>query len=189
MLFDENTKVYKNNEDKSFLVDFNGFPYHVPFNEDWWECWEEVNEFCQIHHNQVFDISELPAKDTPTIEELKDKKVQEAINAYNTAIDRLAEDYPINEKLTFDQQMKQATTLSYDPNTADADVVRGIAFGRNVPVDKMVPKILKKVKEFQYPAGVYLGRKQRVQDLVNKAKSIEEVEAIDVQAIFAEPLK
>ena len=146
---------------------------------------------CQISGDkeQGYHVVFTPPKETEEdLTKVKEAKVQEAIIYYNRSIDALAKDYPINEKITFDQQMYQANKLHENINAEDTEVVRGIAKGRNLSIKDMVPKILKKVKAFQYPAGVYLGRKQRIQDLVSKAKTIAEIQAIDVEKIFSEPL-
>lgn len=120
---------------------------------------------------------------------LKEKKVNEAIAAYNAAVEKLAKNYPTTEMLTFTQQIEQAQNITTQSNLDNVELVRGIAVGRQITEEDLAKKILLKNTAFQYPCGVFLGRKQRVQDLVEQAQTEEEVQAIDVAAIFAEPIQ
>ena len=62
--------------DGSYVIVYNGLPYHVPDSGKWRDLWAEVDAWAQAHPEQVTDE---PAPPVPTEEELleqaKTKKI------------------------------------------------------------------------------------------------------------------
>ena len=62
--------------DGSYVIVYNGLPYHVPDSGKWRDLWAEVDTYAQAHPEQV---TEEPAPPVPTEEELleqaKTKKI------------------------------------------------------------------------------------------------------------------
>jgi hypothetical protein len=68
-------------------------------------------------------------------------------------------------------------------------VITGIAAGAQVDLTDLAQKIVENANSFAPLRGLYLGRHKRVRDLLNKAETPEEVEAVDVEAIFEEEMQ
>lgn len=57
--------------DGSYVIQRNGWPYHVPTD---WPEWAEVDEYAQAHPE---DVTEEPAPAEPTLAQLKEQKKAE----------------------------------------------------------------------------------------------------------------
>lgn len=151
------------------------------------------NENCQISGDkeQGYHVVFTPPKETEEdLTTLKDRKKREAEQALTMAIETITPYYPTDEKVSFAKQEEEAIKYLANPEIAEKEIpcIAGIAKGRQMPLADLAQKIITKAGMFSTLSGVYMGRKQRIEDLVDKAKTIEEVQAIDVATIFAEPL-
>lgn len=122
---------------------------------------------------------------------LKSQKIEEAKQAYTSAIQKITPDYPPDEKLSFDKQEAQALLYKQNPEIDESQIlfIANLAKDKQEDLAVLVEKILQKKTQFEIYSAKYLGRKQRVEQLCKNAQTAEEAEAIDVAAIFNEPLE
>lgn len=122
---------------------------------------------------------------------LRDLKKREAQAALTQAIEKITPYYPTDEKVSFAKQEEEALKYRANPEISESEIpcIAGIAKGRQMDLAVLVEKILAKAAGFALYSGIYMGRKQRIEDLADKARTEEEINAIDVAAIFAEPLE
>lgn len=122
------------------------------------------------------------------MEEVRDKKKKEAEQALTAKIAEITPYYPTDEKVSFAKQEEEALKYQANPEIDESEIpcIAGIAKGRQITLDLLVQKILAKAALFSKMSGYYMGLKQRIEDLADEAQTIEEIEAIDVTAIFSE---
>ncbi len=151
------------------------------------------NENCQISGDkeQGYQVIFTPPKETEEdLTKAKDIKKKQAEQALTMAIETITPYYPTDEKVSFAKQEQEAIQYLANPKIDEKEIpcIASIAKGRQIPLADLVQKIITKAGMFSTLSGLYMGRKQRIEDLVDKAKTIEEVQAIDVEKIFSEPL-
>lgn len=120
--------------------------------------------------------------------EARSAKKHEAEQALTAKIAEITPYYPTDEKVSFAKQEEEALKYRANPQIAESEIpcIAGIAKGRQITLDLLVQKILAKAALFSKMSGYYMGLKQRIEDLADEAQTIEEIEAIDVTAIFSE---
>lgn len=122
---------------------------------------------------------------------VRDQKKKEAENALTAKIAEITPYYPTDEKVSFAKQEEEAKKYLADPAISLGEIpcITGIAKGRQMELSELVQKIMYKANLFATASGYYMGLKQRIEDLADKAQTAEEMAAIDVQAIFGEPMQ
>lgn len=135
-----------------------------------------------------YDVTFMPPE--VDIEELKKQKLQQAEMFLQAKLTALS-DYPAAESASFDVQEKEATAYLADPEIDKNEIptITGIAAGAQMELAVLAQKIMDNAKDFAPLRGLYLGRHKRVRDLLNKAATLAEVEAVDVAAIFNEDIE
>ena len=114
---------------------------------------------------------------TPDVDLAKSAKLEEINATYNTATSALVETYPQTELLTFDKQESEARAWTAD-NNAETPLIDKLAEGRQIDKVELVRRIIAKADAFALATGYLTGQRQRFEDLLGKAQTVEEVEAI-----------
>lgn len=127
--------------------------------------------------------------DMEKAQQLKQEKLFDAERLLAQKLNMLSA-YPQAESASFDVQEREATAYLANTEIARAEipVIAGIAAGAQVDLAELAQKIVENAKDFAPLRGLYLGRHKRVRDLLNKAMTVEEVEKINVEAIFNEEI-
>ena len=125
--------------------------------------------------------------DAQKADDLKAVKLHEAEELLNARLTSNS-NYPQAESDSFEVQKSEAAAYLADNGIDKAEIptITGISLGSQVELAELSRKIVENAKDFAPVRGLYLGRYKRVRDLLNTAKTLAEVEAVDVQAIFAE---
>lgn len=113
-----------------------------------------------------------------SIEHIKETKLYEINVAYNEATSTLVASYPQNELLTFDKQEAEARAWIAD-NAVETPLVDMLAAGRQMDKAELVNRIIAKADAFALAVGYLTGQRQRYEDMLDAAKTAEEVEAIN----------
>ena len=125
----------------------------------------------------TFIIKEIPAPPEPTIKKLKAKKLSEINTAYQQAIATLTPTYPDDERLTFDKQEQEARAWLAD-NSTSTPFIDALAAGRQMDKAELVSRIIAKADAFAIASGLLTGQRQRYEDLLDAAKTADDVAAI-----------
>ncbi|MDE5681608.1 MAG: hypothetical protein K2I05_04660 [Mailhella sp.] len=127
--------------------------------------------------------------DAQKAEDLKAVKLREAEELLNAKLMEISA-YPRAESESFEVQKSEAAAYLADNGIDKAEIptITGISLGSQVELTELARKIVENAKDFAPVRGLYLGRYKRVRDLLNKATTLAEVEAVDVAAIFEEDL-
>ena len=123
-------------------------------------------------------------------EDLKAVKLREAEELLNAKLAEISA-YPRAESESFEVQKSEAAAYLADNGIDKAEIptITGISLGSQVELTELARKIVENAKDFAPVRGLYLGRYKRVRDLLNKAKTLAKVEAVDVAAIFEEAVE
>lgn len=121
-----------------------------------------------------YTIVAIPEPDLP---ELKTRKLAEINGSYQQAIATLTPTYPDDERLTFDKQEAEARAWMAD-NSAPTPFIDSLAAGRQMDKAELVSRIIAKADAFALASGSLTGQRQRHEDLLDAAKTAEDVAAI-----------
>lgn len=125
--------------------------------------------------------------DVEKAEQLKQQKMQQAEQLLNVKLAELS-NYPAAESASFNTQEKEAEIFLANPEVEKVEIptITGIAAGAQVELAVLAQKIVDNAKDFAPLRGLYLGRHKRVRDLLAKANTLAEVQAVNVEKIFNE---
>lgn len=113
------------------------------------------------------------------LEHAKTMKLSEINGAYETAIAALTPTYPDSERLTFDKQEAEARAYIADSN-ADTPLLSALAEGRGIDRAELVRRVIAKADAFSSASGLITGLRQRYEDMLDAATTVEAVNAIPV---------
>ena len=87
--------------------------------------------------------------------------------------------YPDFEKLTFETQKSEARGWVLD-NTAQTPNVDILALNRGIDREVLLEKISVKATKFEQLSMAIAGQRQKFEDLINNATTVEELDAINI---------
>lgn len=119
-------------------------------------------------------IKAIPA---PSLEETKARKLTEINAACDAALASLTASYPSSELLTFDKQEAEARALMADPEAA-TPFLTTLAAARGMTVEELAQKVIAKTDAFTAASGYVIGLRQKDEDRLKAAQTVEEVAAI-----------
>lgn len=140
----------------------------------------EAAVWCNGHNAYIEadgDIYTIKAVPEPELPELKAIKLNEINAAYQQAIATLTPTYPDDERLTFDKQEQEARAWLADDSTS-TPFIDALAAGRQMDKAELVSRIIAKADAFALASGRLTGQRQRYEDLLKDAETIEDVSAI-----------
>ena len=140
----------------------------------------EAAVWCNANNAYIEKTSngyEIKAVSELSLEELKTNKLSEINNLYNIATESLVLTYPSTELLTFDKQEQEARAWQED-NSVETPLIDMLAAGRQIDKEELVRRIIVKADSFALITGYLTGQRQRYEDLLEKVKTIEEIENI-----------
>lgn len=120
-----------------------------------------------------------PEPEPPTLEKSRTAKIAEINAGYDTVISWVQAGYPLKEVLSWETQAAQARTLQDDPQ-AEALFVRALAATKGVSVEEMAGRILDNARNWEPVAAMLTAQRQLMEEAAEKARSVEEVEAVKV---------
>lgn len=144
------------------------------------------------HH--ITEINVVPPNDAlfekpvipPTFDEAKTAKLLEINSACDAAMKEYVKDYPDLEIDTFDEQLKEANAYTVD-NSAATPVLTIISEKRGLTLAEIVQRVLAKAEEFKVAAASAVGQRQALNDRLQLATTVEEVQAIEVNIVVDQP--
>ena len=107
------------------------------------------------------------------------RKLKEINSACDAQLDGLRSSYPSGEVLSWDQQILEAKDFAAS-NAAATPLLAAIAAGRGITVAALAEKTMQKAAQFAAASGAMIGHRQYLEDALLAAKTLAEVDAIDV---------
>lgn len=113
------------------------------------------------------------------LDHAKAVKMQEINDGYERAIAALTPTYPDTERLTFDKQESEARALEANAD-AETPLLTALAAGRHIDKTELARRVIAKADAFAVASGYLTGQRQRMEDLLDKAQSLADVQNIVV---------
>lgn len=140
----------------------------------------------QGYDGQIYKKGHAPIPPEPSFPEIQKNKKLEAKREFDTFSKALVEFYADMEIASFYKQEIDAQKFKDNPQTDLAQIpyVAAIAENREVALAGLVDKILEKSLQIAPINGALLGKKQRIEDLVDACVDADAVEGIHVRDIL-----
>ena len=117
------------------------------------------------------------AEEYNSLASTKARKLAEINAACDAALAALTASYPSSELLTFDKQEAEARALLADPEAA-TPFLTPLAAARGMTVEELTRKVSAKADAFTTASGHVIGLRQKDEDRLKAAQSVEDVAAI-----------
>ena len=105
--------------DDSYVIEYNGFPYHVPNEGEFAELWREVHACALARPDEVTGEPEEELK-PPTLDEARAVKLAEIMRGYQAAFAPIEAVYPSAEREGWAVQEAEAKALLASPQANPA---------------------------------------------------------------------
>ncbi|WP_299395988.1 hypothetical protein [uncultured Desulfovibrio sp.] len=122
-------------------------------------------------------LTPLPAYLPDILKKTKSDKLAEINAAYESAIAALTATYPASERESFYKQESEALAWTTDPES-ETPFVDALATGRQMDKAELMQRIIAKAVLFSPASGYLTGQRQRYEDMLEDAETLEEVAAI-----------
>jgi len=149
----------------------------------------KTNELYTDVESWIAEGNELQAfggyPDTRTLDDAKAQKLTEINESYQAQMAGTLSKYPNVETLTFDKQEREARAYQewVDNGSQGAapstPLVSNLAEGRQMSKEDLVPRIIAKADAFTEESGHATGKRQYLEDRINNATTITDVEAVN----------
>ncbi len=113
----------------------------------------------------------------------KESKLLYIEKCFRDSINGLTTGYSKEEIDTWDIQYNEAKRWEAD-NTVATPFLDNLATNRGITRDVVIQRVLSKASTFQYAVSVYLGYKQRLEDMVTAATTMDDLDLI----VWEDPL-
>ena len=117
------------------------------------------------------------AEEYNSLASTKARKLAEINAACDAALAALTAGYPSSELLTFDKQEAEARALLADPEAA-TPFLTPLAAARGLETEDLARKVIAKADAFTTASGHVIGLRQKDEDRLKAAQSVEDVAAI-----------
>lgn len=117
------------------------------------------------------------AEEYNSLASTKARKLAEINAACDAALAALTAGYPSSELLTFDKQEAEARALLADPEAA-TPFLTPLAAARGLETEELARKVIAKADAFTTASGHVIGLRQKDEDRLKAAQSVEDVAAI-----------
>ena len=167
-------------------LQWNGVGGHIEWKDD--DNWpleteayeEEVAPYVTLWQAEKNRRDEAAAKadeEYHSLANTKKRKLSEINAAYESAIAALTATYPASERESFYKQEAEALAWTADPE-AKTPFVDALATGRQMDKAELMQRIIAKAVLFSPASGYLTGQRQRYEDMLEDAETLEEVAAI-----------
>lgn len=116
------------------------------------------------------------------LQDSKKAKLLQVKTQFTGYISAFTQGYTLEEMLTWTKQEEEAIDYTAD-NQAPAKLIRKLSQSRNVAMNELSVRIRKKSASYKYGSGVLIGERQRCEDIIDAAVSVEDLDAV----VFAVP--
>ena len=161
--------------DNLHALQWRGESGHKEFTDD-----AEVAPYVAVWQAQKERLDRAAAEAAEEYNSLantKARKLAEINAACDAALAALTAGYPSSELLTFDKQEAEARALLADPEAA-TPFLTPLAAARGMTVEELARKVIAKADAFTTASGHVIGLRQKDEDRLTVAQTVEDVAAI-----------
>ena len=169
-------KIIKRTIDNSYIIEKDGYPYHVPNEGEFAAEWAEINTYVEEHPEEV--TLEYPYE--PTFDELVSTKRAEIWNTGDYILAQVKTRFTQSEIESWPKQEQGAKDIQAgNTETDDAKFVIAMAERRGIKTETLVAKILYNVEYYAELSSNVIGEQQRLDDLIKLAEANNDKEALE----------
>lgn len=132
---------------------------------------------CSLADTEYLGELDYLAAEAHKLEAAKAAKLVELNAGCERALSSLTASYPPGELQSWPQQVKEAADLAADPQ-AETPLLSAIATARGLTVAELAERVRLKAEAYAQLSGSAIGRRQALEDLLERAQTLEDVEAI-----------
>lgn len=170
--------IIKRAIDDSYIIQENGYPYHIPNEGEFAEKWAEINAYAEAHPEEV-TIEYPPEPYEPTFAELVKIKRREIWGAGDAILAAVKTNFTEAEIESWPKQEQGAKDIKAgNTETEVAVFVSTIAQNRGIETSVLVDKILNNVATYEALLATVIGEQQRLDDLIKAAEAAQDAEAL-----------
>ena len=163
-----------------FIKDASG-----ALNEEALKLYSEAARWCnESQQGRIEDkgsFYEVVAIQEPTLPEAKAAKLAEINAQCDVILDTAVSSYPQSEVLTFDQQIGEVEKYLASRNPSDAPLLSALAQARGIELVDLCDRVIVKRRAFSALSGYVIGCRQRLEDVLDTLKTVEEVQALEIE--------
>lgn len=111
------------------------------------------------------------------LERAKERALQRVNDGYIAELNAILRDYPDAETKTWDKQESEARAFQAD-SAAPTPLIDAIATARGMDKAELVQRVISKADAWIALSGQSTGKRQRLEDEISKAKTLETLDAI-----------
>ncbi|WP_058641546.1 hypothetical protein [Pseudacidovorax intermedius] len=111
-----------------------------------------------------------------TLQDLRDQKLAQVNDAFESASALLTEGYPTSERLTW--PIQQGEALAWAATGAPTPYLDGLALARGIDAADLRAKTLANVQAWMAASQQLIGRRQQLRDLIADAQTVDAIAAI-----------
>lgn len=152
---------------------------HVPEGFVLAPDWFEIGQDVVIDADGV--ISPAPEHEGESVEDVRKRMLADINLRCEMMLGALKAGYPDGEVVSWDQQVIEARALDVSP-TAVTPLLSAIAAQRGIDVTTLAGRVLEKANAYAVASGSIIGARQRLEDAITAATTVDELSAIDVHA-------
>jgi hypothetical protein len=132
---------------------------------------------CDARDAQPLTTLELPADAGANIDAARAERLAAANAEADRLLTELSATYPDREVISWDQQIREATAYTADATVA-TPLLSALAAARGVALADLVQKVQAKALAFSAASGRILGARQRLEDQLGAAETVEAIAAV-----------
>lgn len=130
---------------------------------------------------QEFDIVPLSEEELArALEQAKAEKLQSVNGTCDALMKELVATYPDMEVSTFYKQEEEARAILAG-ETPKTNMLVVLAAERGIEVHELAQRVIAKSEGFAAATGFYMGQRQKMEDEIDAAQNVAELDAIDTQ--------
>ena len=167
--------------DGSYIIDLNGYPYHVPNEGEFAELWGQVNAYALGHPEEVTPEAPPPEPSPPSLEEARALRLAEVMRKYEAAFIPIELVYPKAEREGWAIQEAEARAALADPQ-AETPVLSVLAQmrARGETVAELAATVLANAAKWRAVYACLTGQQQRMYGEINGLMAVEDILAYPV---------
>lgn len=124
-------------------------------------------------------VAHTPEEEAQRLTDAKSAKLSEINAACQRALESLTPTYPERELTTFDKQESEARAYIADA-MAPTPLLSALAAARGIELADLVQRVIAKADAFAAASGAIIGQRQALEDRLDAAQTLEDVQAITV---------
>lgn len=137
---------------------------------------------CRFEDGEIvpLPVEPVPVPEPEPIEDVRKRMLADVNLRCEMMLGALKAGYPDGEVVSWDQQVIEARALDVSP-TAVTPLLSAIAAQRGIDVTTLAGRVLEKANAYAVASGSIIGARQRLEDAINAANTVEALSAINTE--------